>query len=53
MYVGVCLLIVHLCEAGKELLKVLRRGRIAVSGLGFVNEGHLDRWYVAFFCVIL
>ena len=52
MYISMCLLIVHLCEAGKELLEVLRRGRIAVSGLGFVNEGHLDR-YVAFFCVIL
>ena len=42
MYVGVRLLIVHLGEGGEELLEVLCSGRIAMSGLGLVNEGHFD-----------
>ena len=42
MDVGVCLLLVHLSEAGEELMEVLRGCRIAVSRFGPVYEGHAD-----------
>ena len=41
MDVGVCLLLVHLSEAGEELMEVLRGCRIAVSRFGPVYEGHV------------
>ena len=42
VHVGVCLLLVHLCEGGEELMEVLRGRRVAMGRLGPMCEGHDD-----------
>ena len=42
VYISMDLLLIHLCEGGEELLKMLRRSLIAVGDFGPVYEGHLE-----------
>ena len=42
MYICMSLIIIHLSESAKEVLKMLRSGRIAMSSLDTMYESHDD-----------